>query len=245
MNSSNQDNEGIKVVGVGWGRTGTFSLKTAFEELGFGPGYNMKSVTDLGFYHADAWNRKAHGEDVDLREIFKGFQSMTEFPTCYYYKEMMALYSKAKFVLTTRDPDRWYNSAKETIFVAMCPKFPASIMYSISPVLNAWREMSQKLVVEGLMKGKINDRAGAIREFLEWQEEIKRNIPADRLLIFDVKQGWAPLCKFLEVPVPDTPFPYVNDAAEFKQHTNSLTFQGWVVLLVFPLLIALFLWIIS
>jgi hypothetical protein len=83
--------------------------------------------------------------------------------------------------------------------------------------------------------GRFEDRDRAQRVFVEWNEEVKRTVPADRLLVFEAKQGWEPLCEFLGVPVPDAPFPRVNDTAEFRRRVDIANAVSWMVLVTPPL----------
>ena len=77
--------------------------------------------------------------------------------------------------------------------------------------------MLDRLVWDGLFRGRFEDKAHAIEVFRRHNEEVRRDVPADRLLVFEVKEGWGPLCSFLGVPVPEgRPFPRLNDAEEFR-----------------------------
>ena len=73
----------------------------------------------------------------------------------------------------------------------------------------------------GIFKGRFDDKDFAIQTFNEWTEEVKRSVPAEKLLVFEAKEGWEPLCNFLGKPIPETPYPRVNDTAEFQAKKNN------------------------
>jgi sulfotransferase family protein len=121
-----------------------------------------------------------------------------------------------------RDPDRWYDSCRATIFsVVPDSDAPAAEAATDDPELAntlARRRMVRRLIWQGTFDGRFTDRAYAIARYHRHIDEVTRAVPTGQLLVFDVKQGWEPLCRFLDVPVPtDEPFPHLNDAASFHQ----------------------------
>src|SRR4028118_1909160 len=107
----------IRVIGAGLGRTGTLSLKAALEEVGFGACYHMIEL--LGHpEQVHFWEAASRGEPVHWDALFAGYQSIVDYPGCRYYRTLMEHYPDAKVVLTVRDPDRWYESTRETIYKA-------------------------------------------------------------------------------------------------------------------------------
>jgi len=193
----------LKVVGSGLGRTGTMSLKLALEQLGLGPCHHMVEV----FMHPESvplWVEAGHGPG-DWDRIFDGYQSMVDYPGARFWREIADHYPDAKVLHSVRDPDRWFESTQETIFA------PGSAVDSGPGPMRAFFD-----VVSAGIAGRLHDRDFMIDHFNRHTEAVKAAIPADRLLVFDVKQGWEPLCAFLGVPVPDTPFPRENSREEFK-----------------------------
>src|SRR5262245_2045674 len=192
----------IRVIGAGFGRTGTASLKLALERIGFGPSYHMSEVlADPSV--VPLWERAAEG-NPDWDTILAGYQSTTDFPACTYWRELMNHYPEAKVVLTVRDPQSWYESVHATILgreiVAHTRRGPLATMFEGS----VWSHFGDGL----------HDREAMIECFERHRDTVQATVPADRLLAFDVKQGWQPLCQFLDVPVPDDPFPRANNRAE-------------------------------
>ena len=232
----------MKVIGAGLGRTGTLSLKTALEMLGFGPCYHMQELILNHPEHVDTWVDALHGRPVDWQHFFKEYQATVDYPGCNYYQALMAVYPEAKVILTVRDPEKWYESAYQTI-------------YAISKVVPRWigfvnpqRAKLREIIGDQIWQrqfGNFEDRQQSLAVFNQYNEAVKRFVPPERLLVFEVKQGWAPLCQFLGVPIPqDQPFPHLNDTAEFRRRILFLRLVNWLVplgaLLVLVMLVALF-----
>ncbi len=159
--------------------------------------------------HIQAWHDVAHGKPVNWPDIFRDFQATVDFPASVCYQELMAAFPEAKVIHTVRDPERWYDSAYQTIYQASSI-FPRWLQKMVKPI-GRLIEMQQQLIWQNMLEGSFENQARAIEIFQQHTAEVKRTVPAERLLIFSVKEGWEPLCRFLEVPIPDTPFPHVND----------------------------------
>jgi Sulfotransferase domain len=211
----------IEVIDAGFGRTGTLSLKAALEELGFGPCYHMTELFENP-EHIERWEAAAQGKPVDWDEVFVGYRATVDWPGGAFYEELMEKYPDAKVILTVRDLERWYESARSTIYgtqrVASSPIFPLLAMFvpRMRHMKRAGR-MINAIAWEGLFDGRFEDKEYAIEAFERWNEEVKKRVPADRLLVYDVKQGWGPLCEFLSVTAPQVkPFPHLNDEEVFR-----------------------------
>ncbi len=217
----------IQVIGAGMGRTGTLSLKHALEELGYQKCHHMMEViqnpSQLPF-----WKEMHEKRNTDFEAMLKGYTAMVDFPGAMYYKEFMKQYPEAKIVLTVRDSEKWYKSCRETIYKV--PKgFDIFMMKLVGIFKPQVKHMSSffdyvtKVIWGNFFEGKFEDKPYAIKRFSDWTEEVKRVVPADRLLIFEVAQGWQPLCEFLNKPIPSIPFPKVNDTAEFNARKKNMT----------------------
>ncbi|MGA7871128.1 MAG: sulfotransferase family protein [Candidatus Binatus sp.] len=198
----------LKIVGAGFGRTGTLSLKSALEKLGFGPCYHMAEVFPRP-EHVAMWHRLAFGHPMDWDEIFRGFRATVDWPAARWWREIAAYYPNAKVLLSVRDPEAWYRSMSETIYQPM--KSPAPD--GAPELVRLQTEMARKAVLAETFDNRFEDKAHAIEVFKRHNQEVRATIDPARLLEFDVRQGWAPLCRFLEVPIPDEPFPRLNDTA--------------------------------
>jgi hypothetical protein len=203
----------IQVIGAGLGRTGTLSLKAALEELGFAKCYHPLEVL-ASLDQARTWDAAARGEPVDWDRLFAGYRATVDMPGCVFYRELMEKYPEAKVILTVRDPERWYDSVRQTIHFAsnMYPRWAVML----SPRMRVFQRMLDRLW-DRLFRGRFVDRAYAIEVFNRHNEQVRRNVPADRLLVYEISQGWGPLCAFLGVPAPEgKPFPQLNDTAAFR-----------------------------
>jgi hypothetical protein len=205
----------IKVIGAGFGRTGTSSFKAALEILGFGPCYHMDDLIQ----HLDQvpnWEAARNGTLADWELILQGYNSTTDWPACNFYEVYMRAYPDAKVILTTRDPEKWYESVSTTIY-----RIDQQPTDGMDALMVRWLAFVTGLVWEDTFGGRFEDKAHALSVYNQHTENVKRNVPADKLLVFDVKDGWEPLCKFLGVPVPvDTPFPHLNDRQTILERFN-------------------------
>ena len=209
----------MKAIGAGFGRTGTRSLKTALELLGHAPCYHMSTVIAEP-YRVRQWLEIGEGRGPGWDEVFTGFQAALDWPAAAYWRELAEHYPDAKVILTVRDPDRWYDSVSETIFArALAERRPLPLRRRVirwlvtrrAPDFALYPRMAKATIFDRVFDGRIDDRAHAIKVYENHVADVKATIPPDRLLVFDVRQGWAPLCEFLGAPVPDQPFPQSNE----------------------------------
>jgi Sulfotransferase domain len=204
----------LKVIGAGFGRTGTLSLKLALEELGLGPCYHMIEV-NAHPEHDPLWLALARGETSDWRPMLQGYASTVDWPTTYIWKELAAANPQAKIVLTVRDPEAWYESAAATIFARML-EFEAlrSDPDAVDPARRRHMDMINTLIVENTFGGSLA-KEHAIAVFNAHNEEVRRLVSPARLLVYESGEGWEKLCAFLGVPVPYAPYPKVNSTDDF------------------------------
>ena len=204
----------LSVIGAGVGRTGTLTLKFALERLGVGPCYHMKEVIEHHLdAHVPAWDRAANGKPVDWDRLFESYRSAVDFPAAAFCAELAEHYPAAKVILTVRDPESWFRSFRDTIYHPLAEPKPAH--------LAAWGTMIRDAIFLRVFEGNVEDKAHVIACFTRHNEEIKRAFPPTRLLVYEVSEGWGPLCQFLGVPVPDEPFPKVNTTAEWCERIGS------------------------
>jgi hypothetical protein len=197
----------MKVIGAGVGRTGTHSLKLAINRLGLGPCHHMEEVLQNMPAQVPLWNA-AVDENPDWRAIYDGYSSAVDWPTACFFRELAEAYPGAKFVLTVRSPESWADSFSTTIYKLLAGRDQAP------PEMRDWLEMAKSVVEKTGVPGGL-DRDGLMRAFAEHNQAVQAAIPSERLLVYQVKEGWEPLCQFLGVPVPDEAFPRTNDRSEF------------------------------
>ena len=192
----------LKVIGSGFGRTGTKSLKDAIEFLGIGRCYHMAEVFGLPKAPRQ-WIDAAEGRP-DWPAIFEGFSATVDWPSTTFYRELAEAYPDARVIHTERDADEWFDSTQATIFA----QHPGAVRPG------DFGEMAEKVIYR-LFDGRQNDRAHAIDVYRRHNETVRRVIPASRLLVYELAQGWEPLCGFLGVPVPDVPMIKTNTRDQF------------------------------
>jgi hypothetical protein len=227
--------DGLRVIGAGMGRTGTTSLKYALERLGFAPCHHMKEVVEHP-EEVPTWQAAARGEEVDWVRFLSGWGAAVDFPSALYYRELMQAFPDAKVILSVRDPDSWYESMRQTIVPALM-RFPNRLILPLLPRIGGPHRVMSNTHLHRDLLARFDDREHAKKVFVDWNEEVKRTVPSERLLVFEPKDGWQPLCDFLGVSVPDEPFPRLNDTAEFRRFVRAGTAMSWAVLLL-PIVLA-------
>lgn len=200
----------IEVIGAGFGRTGTLSLKLALEKLGFDKCYHMTEVFQQPG-HVDVWLDATRGEEVDWPALFQGYRASVDWPACNFWELQLKAFPDARVILSERDPERWYQSVMSTIY-------PSSVAAreSEDPAMKAWVDMAFELIWDGTFHGRVEDKDHAIDVYEAHNAYVKKQAPADRLLVFEASAGWEPLCQFLGCPVPDEPYPRVNSTEDFQ-----------------------------
>jgi hypothetical protein len=218
----------VKVIGAGFGRTGTTSLKAALETLGFGASYRLTEVFKHP-EHVAFWEAARRGERVDWEGFFSGYGVAVDWPACTFYGEIMEAFPGAPVILTVRDPDRWYESVRSTIYgirTLSAGRAPMRLAFALAglfaPGVTGIARLADELLWEGTFDGRFEDRSYAIETYKSHNAEVRRQVPPERLLVYDVKEGWAPLCDFLGVEVPDQPFPHLNDTREMRRRLLGL-----------------------
>lgn len=199
----------VKVVGAGFGRTGTMSLKSALEQLGFMKCYHMFEVS-LNEGHVELWRTLGRGEKVDLEALFEGYQASVDWPSCNYWREQLEVFPDARVILSRRDPERWYESVMNTIYPSTLAGLKAE-----DPVIKARVQMAFEVIWDAVFDGRMQDKDHVISVFEAHNQDVIDSVPAEKLLVFEAREGWAPLCEFLEVPVPDMPYPKTNTTEDF------------------------------
>lgn len=211
----------LAIIGSGFGRTGTASLKRALELLGFGPCHHMEEV----MAHPEQvpyWQAVFAGEPVDWEMVFTGYRSQVDWPGCHVWRQLAAAYPEAKVIHSVRPEDAWWNSFSATIgkLLTIYKNLP------MPPHIMAMMNATEVALVQQTFGCSPLDRAGVLAAYRRRTEEVRAAIPRERLLVLDVSQGWEPLCRFLGVPVPKEPFPRVNSTAEFWQLVEGKPLQS-------------------
>lgn len=210
----------LKVIGAGFGRTGTHSLKIALEMLGFAPCYHMVEVFSHPG-HSESWEAAARGESIDWEWLIGAYKAAVDWPSAYFWRELWAKNPDAKIILTERPAEAWYKSFSSTILEFM-QRGDAGIT---DPILLAQRKMGRFLLNQTLFGGRF-EKDHVIDVYKKSNEAVRREVPKDKLLVFDAPDGWAPLCAFLGVAVPETPYPLTNTTEEFRNRAMARSKAG-------------------
>lgn len=212
----------LQVIGAGFSRTGTLSTKSALEQLGFAPCYHMSEVVfprpGCNEGHLDAWfDYYTAGRPLDWHGLMGAYRACVDAPACLHVRELLEAYPDACVVLTTRDAEAWFRSWQGLWSVFEAVRDPARIVryHKFHPLLDA--------ILERHLGGRIEHDAN-IRFLHAHNDAVRRLVPADRLLEFEVSQGWEPLCRFLGVAVPTTPFPHLNEQAGMRDLLEAALF---------------------
>ena len=200
----------LQIIGPGFGRTGTKSTKDALEMLGFGPCHHMLEVM-ANPAQVPHWVGLSQTGDIDLAAAFAGYRSQIDWPGAQVWRELAAAYPDAKVLLTERPEDSWWRSFSGTIGKL----FRVADGMAAPPHVRAMMDTYFKTIEAQAFPEGHADRDAAIAAYRRRGREVREAIPAERLLVFDVADGWAPLCGFLGVPVPDAPFPHRNLRDDF------------------------------
>lgn len=139
-----------------------------------------------------------------------------DWPTARFFRSLSTAYPDAKFILTERSPESWAQSFSHTIYKLLAAGDQAPAEH------RPWLAMVNEIVAQnGIPPGL--DVAGLERAFTAHSDAVKAAIPASRLLVYRIQEGWKPLCAFLDLPVPDEAFPRTNDRSEFWDRVTGKT----------------------
>lgn len=212
-------------------RTGTLSLKRALEILSGGRCYHFVEL--LKRRHSARWLAILDGAPPRWDELFAGYTAAVDYPAVAFYRELADAYPRAKIILTVRDADEWHASIRD----ALLPLRRSLVAWN--PWASKLRRLTDRLIWEGTFEGRAAERDFAVARFEAHNDEVRASIAPERLLVFDVKQGWEPLCRFLGRPVPDVPFPSTNSRRKVRTAARLLrgaTFAAAALLLALAVL---------
>jgi hypothetical protein len=196
----------LQVVGVGFGRTGTNSLKLALEHLLGGRCHHMHEVVERPEV-IPLWMQAA-ARNPDWDAIFAGDVATVDWPGAAFWRELVEANPDAMVLLSMREsPEAWWRSANGTIFEVRRTE-------GMPPEAAAWMDTVEQLIRSHGVD--LDDEATAIAAYERHIADVRATVAADRLVEWTTGDGWGPLCEGLGVPVPDEPFPHVNTSAEFR-----------------------------
>ena len=209
----------MQLIGAGFPRTGTLSTQGALIRLGL-PCYHMAEVI-VHEAHTNAWHDfLVGGKPMDWKKLFSGYEATVDAPGAFFHREIMAAFPDAKVLLNLRDPEKWYDS-----FMTLSGVMDEFEEHrATNPRLERWRSATDALMLRTFGPPP-PDRDRAIQVFEEHARRVQEEVPADRLLVFRVQDGWEPLCEFLGRDVPDEPFPHLNEGPDTVRMLLSEIFR--------------------
>mgnify|MGYP000029138826 FL=1 len=215
---------GLKVIGAGFGRTGTLSLKFALERLGFDKCYHMMEMP-LVPEHIPIWRSAAAGQTVDWETLFIGYQAAVDWPSCNFWRQQLQVFPDAKVVLTRRDPEQWYSSVMHTIWLSSeqgrMDLADAELVGRVESEGHDRIKMVYEVIWEGVFNLRMEDKKHVMHCFDRHNQSVINSVPKEQLLVIEPGDGWSPLCEFLEVDIPDVDYPRINSKDDFQKRFLS------------------------
>ena len=222
----------LQFIGTGLARTGTMSLKMALEQL---EGKSCFHMIDLfqAPQRAGIIKKGYKTNTIDWSAFYEGYGSAVDYPTCLYYPELLALNPELKVIHTTRDFDSWYTSVLATVYRGK-PKTAGAIFRMIKNMMfsSDFRRvapvfmLNDKLIWQGQFEDKFEDLEFMREKYRQHEEEVRNSVPEENLLLYNIKDGWRPLCEFLNKPIPNAAFPKLNERKEFNRKMDRLLIDG-------------------
>lgn len=211
----------MKLIGAGLPRTATTTQMIALEMLGL-PCYHMRDMMADPVKSIPQW-RAAFEGNGDWEALFAGKESIVDWPGSYHWRELMDVYPDAKVLLSVRSPESWVQSMHNTIaqiwFGDTLMHHLAMAQYRIDPLYASWLDVMNDMWTKAdIMVKSRGDPAEMAAGMERWNQDVIDTVPADRLLVWNPKDGWEPLCEFLELDVPSQPLPNVNDTENFQKN---------------------------
>ena len=197
----------LKVIGTGFGRTGTDSMRKALNILGVGPTHHMHEMAGNAPAR-ESWINLVNGAQPNWELLFNGYNACVDWPSAYYWREIIEQYPQAKVLLTMRSAESWWKSFEATILRHIQSKDDPD-------------GFAQRLIAEQVFNGRADDRDFAIEVYNRNVEDVLSTVSADRLLVHNLGDGWEPLCRWLDLPLPEMEYPKGNTTKDFVQSLNK------------------------
>ena len=225
----------MQLIGAGLPRTATTTQKIALETVGLAPCYHMRDMMADLDKGVRLW-RRAYDGDEPWGEVFGDARSTVDWPSAFHWRELMDAYPDAKVLLSVRDHESWARSMQDTIcqiyFGDSLLHHLAQARYHVDPAWKGWVDLMIDTFWSG--RGPFADTQGDSTRMIEkaerWNQEVEATVPAERLLVWEPRDGWEPLCEFLGVDVPAEELPKVNDTDAFRDGIMGAavgSLDGW------------------
>ncbi|KAI0015682.1 hypothetical protein F4780DRAFT_51174 [Xylariomycetidae sp. FL0641] len=235
----------MQVISAGYSRTGTLTMCLALEKLLDGPiHHGGTQLVARENEHNRTWIKAFEARDAGdheaalkhVRKVTAGYVGITDLPGIAFLPELLELYPDAKVVLVRRDPVKWWKSLGVLMAVV-----PAWLPVLMAPV-PGWRYIPKfiNIYTRDMLKmgGTLDSNAkgidgltnlGGPRLLETWNEYVRSLVPKERLLEMELREGWEPLCKFLDKPIPNEPLPHANDAKAAEEYAKKVLTKSLLV----------------
>lgn len=220
----------VRVAVVGLGRTGSTSFSVALKKLGYAPIHDDEAPEVADIYKG-MMDESLTMDEVNAALGRRGFDA--PFVSTHRYVEWAATAPNVKVVLTVRDKSKWAQSWLSVVPAAFIPdQRPFKWIKTLSDLSAMNREVMITVPTNGQPE-KYNDVPTLEAGYEAWTDFVRATVPEDRLLEFDVRQGWEPLCRFLDKPIPEEPFPHINDRIVVDTIIKVFLLITWIWPLLF------------
>ena len=210
----------MKVICAGIPKTGTKSISKALRFLGFTVFDFEEQNLDFFDHWVDVFQ---NGTKPDIKRVYQHAEAIVDVPGTFIYEEILEVFPDCKVILSEREEDSWVNSL-------------VNQLNQLQPRLNKLALLSptaRKLVnvleyYWNAIVGSHNPKCTYVfrKRYRIHNHRVKSIVPADKLLVYNVKQGWKPLCDFLGCKVPTVPFPHENIRGEIAHMPMEATRMG-------------------
>ncbi|MFN8076435.1 MAG: sulfotransferase [Kineosporiaceae bacterium] len=197
----------LRLIGAGLPRTGTSSLRDALQHLLGAPVYHMSEALAHP-EHAQGWVAAIAGEQPVWEDFLAGYVAGVDAPFSTCWRQLAAAAPDAPIVLSHRgDAEVWLRSMEATVL-------PRARRVLAGDAGEPMRQLFRAVFEEHF--DDLDDRRHLMSRYEGWLEDVRRDVEPHRLVEWQPGDGWAPLCRALDLPVPDLPFPHANSTADYR-----------------------------
>ena len=199
----------MKIICAGYGKTGTKSIAKALRYLGFTVFDWEEQTLDFLDHWVDVFQ---NGAKPDVKRVYQNADACIDFPGVFFFEEILDAFPDCKVILSVREEDSWIESAVRQLNASAAVRSEVMIMLSQTN-----RKMAY--VFDSFLNaayGSCNPKSTHVlrKRYRIHNHRVKSIVPADKLLVYNITQGWKPLCDFLESEVPNVAFPHENIKSE-------------------------------
>jgi len=201
----------LTIVGAGLGRTGTSSLQEALSIVLNGPVFHMGEVF-ANLDSVSAWHAAVDGAPTDWESLLAGYRATLDWPAVTCWREIAAVNPEALVLLSSRSSaEAWWNSVSNTLFAVLDREFP--------PHLLPMRAMNEAMFER--LTPHWRDRDAAMAAYDAHNAAVRKEVPSDRLIDWQPRDGWEPICAALRIAVPARAFPHANRSEDFQRSVDE------------------------